>query len=155
MTTSDFSFIPDFLPALLSSPAALHARERLVRTIEAGRLTPRQRARIALVVAEQSGSDYCIWAQTCVARHAGLRWEEIVFSTMGTALGPRDAAIVRFARQIACSGTFCAEDASQLARDPALQRSDVEEIVAIAALAILDNYLIMQLAPAAAAKRAA
>jgi alkylhydroperoxidase family enzyme len=150
-----FDFIPGFLPTLLRSPAALQARERLARTIEGGHLTPRQRARIALIVAQQSGSDYCVWAQTCMARHAGLRWEEIVFSTMGTALGPRDAAIVRFAREVARTGTFCAEEAAMLARDPALQRCDIDQIVAIAALAILDNYLIVQLAPAAPAKRAA
>lgn len=155
MTTCDFSFIPGFLPTLLRSPAAQQARERLVRTIEAGQLTPRQRARIALIVAQQGGSEYCLWAQTCMARRAGLRWEEIVFSSMGTALGPRDAAIVRFAREVARTGTFCAEEAAALARDPALQRTDVDEIVAIAALAILDNYLLVQLAPAARAKRAA
>ena len=155
MTTNDFGFIPDFQSVLLRSPAAYQARERLVRTIEVGHLTPRQRARIALIVAQQCGSDYCVWAQTCVARQAGLRWEEIMFSQMGTALGPRDAAIVRFAREIARTGTFCAEEAAALSRDPALQRTDVEQIVAIAALAILDNYLIVQLAPAAPAKRAA
>jgi hypothetical protein len=155
MTTCDFNFIPGFLPTLLRSPAARQARERLLRTVDGGHLTPRQRARIGLIVAQQSGSDYCLWAQTCMARRAGLRWEEIVFSSMGTALGPRDAAIVRLAREIARTGTFNADEAVGLTCDPALQRPDIDEIVAIAALAILDNYLIVQLAPAAPAKRAA
>ena len=53
----DFAFIPGFLPALERSPAALEARARLSKTIEAGVLTTRDRAFIGLSVAHVSRCD--------------------------------------------------------------------------------------------------
>ena len=148
MPAADFAFIPGFLPALQRSPAALEARNKLARTIGEGHLLPRQRAQIALVVAQESQCDYCVWAQTCDARQAGLGWDEVTFALSGTALDPRDAAIVRLARVIAKTGCFSPNEVRALARDPLLKPSDVTEIVANAALAVLDNYMIQSLAPA-------
>ena len=148
MPAADFAFIPGFLPALQRSPAALEARNKLVRTIGEGQLLPRQRAQIALVVAQESQCDYCVWAQTNVARTAGLGWEDITFALSGTALDPRDAAIVRLARVIAKTGCFSPNEVRALARDPLLKPADVTEIVANAALAVLDNYMIQSLVPA-------
>ena len=148
MPAADFAFIPGFLPALQRSPAALEARNKLARTIGEGHLLPRQRAQIALVVAQESQCDYCVWAQTNVARQAGLGWEEITFALSGSALDPRDAAIVRLARVIAKTGCFSPNEVRALARDPLLKPADVTEIVANAALAVLDNYMIQSLAPA-------
>jgi AhpD family alkylhydroperoxidase len=145
---ADFAFIPGFLPALQRSPAAMEARNKLARTIAEGRLTPRQRAQIALVVAQESQCDYCVWAQTCVARDAGLGWEEIAFACAGSGLDLRDAAIVKLARVVARTGCFAPSDVRALARDPLLRPADVTEIVANAALAVLDNYMIQSLAPA-------
>jgi AhpD family alkylhydroperoxidase len=148
MPAADFAFIPGFLPALQRSPAALEARNKLARTIGEGKLLPRQRAQIALVVAQESQCDYCVWAQTCVARQAGLGWEDIAFACAGTALDARDAAIVKLARVIAKTGCFSPSEVRALARDSLLRPSDVTEIVANAALAVLDNYMIQSLAPA-------
>jgi AhpD family alkylhydroperoxidase len=148
MPAADFAFIPGFLPALQRSPAAMEARCKLARTISEGRLSPRQRAQIALVVAQESQCDYCIWAQTNVARQAGLGWEDIAFACAGTALDARDSAIVKLARVIAKTGCFSPTEVRALARDPLLKPADVTEIVANAALAVLDNYMIQSLAPA-------
>lgn len=148
MPAADFAFIPGFLPALQRSPAAMEARNKLARTISEGRLLPRQRAQIALVVAQESQCDYCVWAQTNVARQAGLGWEDIAFACAGTALDARDAAIVKLARVIAKTGCFSPTEVRALARDPLLKPADVTEIVANAALAVLDNYMIQSLAPA-------
>ena len=147
MPAADFAFIPGFLPALQRSPAAMEARNKLARTIHEGRLTPRQRSQIALVVAQEGGCEYSIWAQTCTARQAGLGWEDIMFASSGAALDARDAAIVRLAREIAKTGCFSPTEVRALARDPLLRPSDVTEIVANAALAVLDNYMIQSLAP--------
>ncbi len=145
---ADFAFVPGFLPALQRSPAAMEARNKLARTIGEGRLHPRQRSQIALAVAQVSHCEYCVWAQTCVARKAGLGWEDIAFACAGTAVDARDAAIVKLARVIARTGCFSPEEVRTLTRDPLLKPADVTEIVANAALAVLDNYMIQSLAPA-------
>jgi alkylhydroperoxidase family enzyme len=144
----EFGFIPGFQRTLQSSPAALEARVKLMRTIANGRFTPRLRALVALVVTQESRSDYATWAQTCLARRAGLTGEDIVFAGAGTAIDDREAAVARLARIIARTGCFDPDEVRALARDPLLQVSDVLEIVANSALAVLDNYLIQGLAPA-------
>lgn len=144
----EFAFIPGFNQALQSSPAALEARSKLLNTIAKGRFTPRLRAIVSLVVTQESRSDYALWAQSCVARRAGLSGEDVVFAMGATALDGREAAIARLAHIIARTGCFDPDEVRSLSRDPRLQPPDVIEIVANSALAVLDNYLIQGLAPA-------
>lgn len=144
----EFAFIPGFNKALQTSPAALEARSKLLNTIAKGRFTPRTRAIVALVVTQESRSDYAMWAQSCVARRAGLSGEDIVFAMAATALDGREAAIAKLAHIIARTGCFDPDEVRRLSRDPRLQACDVVEIVANSALAVLDNYLIQGLAPA-------
>lgn len=143
-----FAFIPGFLPALERSPAALEARARLSKTIEAGFLTSRDRAFIGLSVAHVSRCDYCLWAQTNVARQAGLTGEDLLLCSAGTALDRREAAIVRLSAEIARSGSFAEHEVKQLRHDPILGTSEVMEIVANAAYAVINNYLIQSVDPA-------
>ena len=121
---------------------------KLLNTIAKGRFTPRLRAIVALVVSQESRSDYAMWAQTCVARRSGLSGEDIVFAQGATALDGRESAIAKLAHIIARTGCFDPDEVRRLSRDPRLQPSDIVEIVANAALAVLDNYLIQGLAPA-------
>ena len=144
----EFGFIPGFNQALQSSPAALEARSKLLNPIAKGRFTPRLRAIVSLVVTQESRSDYALWAQSCVARRAGLSGEDVVFAMGATALDGREAAIARLAHIIARTGCFDPDEVRSLSRDPRLQPPDVIEIVANSALAVLDNYLIQGLAPA-------
>lgn len=144
---NDFPFIPGFLPALEHSPEAQEARMRLDRTIRNGTLPSRARAMIALTVAHQSGFDYCIWAQACIARAAGLTGEEMFLAGVGTALDRRDAAIVRLAREIARSGTFAEQEVRKLPQDPILTRAEMLEVVANVAAAVIDDYIIQSVAP--------
>lgn len=144
----EFSFIPGFTNTLQASPAALEARAKLLRTIVNGNFSPRLRAIVALVVTQESRSEYALWAQSCLARRAGLCGEDIVFAAAATALDGREAAVARLAHIIARTGCFDPDEVRHLCRDPLLQASDILEIVANSALAVLDNYLIQGLAPA-------
>ena len=144
---TEYPFIPGFLPALERSPEAQEARMRLDRTIRNGTLSLRQRAMVSLAVAHQSGFDYCIWAQTNLARAVGLTGEEILMAGIGTGLDRRDGAIVRLAREIARSGTFSEQEVRKLPQDPILTRSEMLEVVANVAAAVIDNYIIQSIAP--------
>ena len=134
--------------AELLRTAALEARSKLLNTISKGRFTPRLRAIVAIVVTQESRSDYALWAQSVVARRAGLSGEDVIFAMAATALDGREAAIARLAHLIARTGCFDPDEVRRLSRDPRLQACDVVEIVANSALAVLDNYLIQGLAPA-------
>ena len=149
----EFAFIPGFLPALERSPAALEARARLSKTIEAGCLDARDRALIGLSVAQVSRNDYCLWAQGCVARRVGLTGEDVFLACAGSALDRRESAIVRLAAEIARSGSFAEHEVRQLQHDPILSKPEVMEIVANSAFAVINNYLIQSVDPADAPAR--
>lgn len=144
----DFGFIPGFMPALERSAAALEARNRLTRAIATGLLTRRERALVGLAVAHVSRCDYCIWAQSCVARRAGLTGEDILFAGAGSALDRREAAIVKLSVEIARSGSFAEHEVKQLRHDPVLSKAEVMEVVSNAAYAVINNYLIQSIDPA-------
>lgn len=145
---ADFSFIPGFLPMLRSTQGALETRGKFARAVAAGRFSDRARALIAIAVAQESGCDYCKWAHTNVARAAGLSWEDIAFAWAGTAIDRREAAIVQLARIIGRTGCFSSLELRAHVRDPLIGRTDLLEVIANAALAVLDNCLIQSLAPA-------
>ena len=83
-----------------------------------------------------------------MARAAGLTWEDVALACAGTALDPREAAIVKLARRIAHSGCFTPAEAGDLPRSPLLGPDDVLEILANASLAMLETLVIQGLAPA-------
>lgn len=143
---SEFHFVPGFVAALERSPDAVQARDRLARQ-GSGRLPARARAMIGLTIAHETGFDYCIWAQTRVARAAGLSGEDILFAAAGTALDRREAAITLLARSIVRSGAFSERDVRSLPQHPLLTREEMLEVAACVGAAVIDNYILQSVAP--------
>ena len=102
---------------------------------------------IALTVAQQSGFDYCIWAQTCNARSAGLTAEEIVFACAGAALDRRDAAITRLARTVVQTAAFSEREIREMAEDALLTRDEMVAVAACAGATVIENYILQSVAP--------
>lgn len=102
---------------------------------------------IALTVTQESGLDYCIWAQTCMGRSEGLSGEEIVLACAGTALDRRDAARTRLAREIARHGTILESEIRAMPQDPVLTRREMLEVATCASAALIDNNILQSLAP--------
>lgn len=144
---NDFHFAPGFLAALDHAPDGREARERLARMACAGALSRRARAMVALAVAQQGGFDYCIWAQTCVARSVGLTGEDIVFACAGAALDRREAAITRLARTIVRVGAFSEREIREMPDDPVLTRDDMLEVAACVGATVIENCILQSVAP--------
>lgn len=147
MGTTDFSFVPGFAAALASAADARVARQHLAHRAVRGAVSKRAGAMIALAVAQQGGFDYCIWAQTCAARHAGLSGEEIVMACAGTALDPRDAAMTRLARAIVENGAFSEQDVRAMPQDPLLSRQDMLDVAAWVGVVVIEDCILVSVAP--------
>ena len=149
---SGFPFVPGFLAALERAPDARLAIDRLWHAARIGGLSRRARAMIALTVAQQSGFDYCIWAQTCAARAAGLTGEDIALACAGSALDRHDAALTRVARAIAGAGAFSEHEIREMPQDPVLTRDEMLVVAACAGAALIENCLLQGIAPAGASE---
>jgi len=151
---------PGFEFALADSPAALKTCRHLTAALERGALSERNRAQIALAVAQQSGCDYCLWVHTRRASAAGLSGEDIALACAGTAVERRESAMISLACAIAHAGGLAGWYDLEPAQAGLLSGGDIVEVTANVAANILMNGTIHGAAPkvgsaSAGARRAA
>ena len=141
---TDFPFVPGFTEALERSETTRALREEGVGF--ACRLSQRGRALVGLAVAQATGGEYALWANTVRARAAGLSEEEIVLACAGTAEDDRERFAVRLARVAARMGIA---DASYDNPESAatLAAPEIQAVLGMVAQCLLDNALLRSLAP--------
>jgi len=142
------TLVPGFAAALESVPGTLHAHRRLEKALEAGNLSPRNRAQIGVVVSHAVHCDYCSWIYSRAADR-GLTGEDMLLASAGAALDRRESAILRLAQRMVAGGILL----KRVDCDPRdvgiLGESEVAEVAAHVALAILTCYVLQGLAPSA------
>lgn len=134
--------VPNLMKLLAHSPAALEGYLALNGALGKGRLDAALRERIALAVAEFNGCDYCLSAHSYLAKHvAKLGDDEIATARDFASADARQAAALRFARQVA-EQRGRVEDAELAAlRGAGFDEAETLEIVLTVALNILTNYV--------------
>lgn len=143
------TLVPGFNTALESVPGTLHAHRRLEKALEAGNLSLRNRAQIGVVVSHAVHCDYCQFIYTRVAADRGLSGEDVLLASAGTALDRRESAIMRLAQRMVAGGILLKRVDCDPRDAGLLSESEVAEIAAHVALAILTCYVLQGLAPSA------
>jgi len=93
--------VPNFMRALASSPNALQGFLGLNTALHSGGALDHKIAeRVALVVAEGNGCQYCVSAHTALASQAGLDAEEILAARQGKSAEAKAGAAVTFAASV-------------------------------------------------------
>ncbi len=133
--------LPNVIATMAHAPAALNGYLALSETLAGGRLDGRQREIVALAVAQANACDYCLAAHTLMGRGAGLSEDDIQLARRGRAARETDAAIARYARDLAQHrGRLSPGELAALRRD-GLDDALLVEIVAHVALNQLTNFL--------------
>src|SRR5215213_5169328 len=83
------SLVPGFAPALERLPGSSEAYGNLMRALDKGGLSMRNKAEIGLLVAQRVRCDYCIWVMSRLAERRGMSGEDVLFAGMGIARGRR------------------------------------------------------------------
>ena len=141
------SLVPGFAAALERLPGSSEAYGNLSRSLDKGSLSMRNKAEIGLVVAHRVRCDYSIWVMSRLAERRGLSGEDILFAGMGIARGRRSAAVLRLAQKMVAGPKM----ATTIECDPADSRmfndTELAEVVAEVALAVLTCSLLQAIAP--------
>jgi AhpD family alkylhydroperoxidase len=141
------TLVPGVNAALERFPGTVNAYRNLSETLSQSVLSERSRALIGLAVAQHIRCDYCVWVYTRLASHAGLNGEDMLFACAGTSRDAREAAMVQLSLAMMSSGVL----RSPADCDPAAARlftqSEITEIFAQVAYAILSCYVVQSLAP--------
>ncbi len=137
-----FSMVPGFDARLAKSPASLASFHALASAFAEGALTLRERELIGVAVACHGGCPYAFWTRSQIARSRGLTGEDLALACAGTALDPREAAIVAFTVRYLSGGRV-----PDPGWEPSLSDADRVEIVANTTYQMLAISIVQAVAP--------
>ncbi len=133
--------VPNLFRLLGTSPAALEGYLGLSGALGKGTLDLKTRQRLAIVVAEANGCDYCLAAHTYLGKHlAKLDDHELAAARDAHAGDAKAAAALRFARAVTLArGKITPSDLAAV-KAAGYTDAQVVEIVMHVALNTLTNY---------------
>ena len=134
--------VPNLFRLVANSPNAIKGYLGLNAAVASSSLGPQTQERIALVVAERNGCDYCLSAHTYLGRHvAKLDDAEITANRNGSSNDMKAAAAVRFASQVVQSRGHVADADLQSIKAAGFTAADIVDIVLAVALNTFTNYI--------------
>jgi len=92
-----FGKIPNIFKMLANSPAVLKSCYNFLGALEEGKLDSLIRERIALLIAQKNGCEYCLAAHSAIAKGQGLAEEEIIFARQGKSQESKANSALKFA----------------------------------------------------------
>ncbi|MEV0078366.1 carboxymuconolactone decarboxylase family protein [Nocardia neocaledoniensis] len=133
---------PNMTKAMVNSPAVLEAYLAFSGALGGGALSAPIRERIALLVAEENGCDYCLSAHSYIgANVAKLEAAEIEAGRHGRSGDAKAAAVLAFAAAVVRTRGGVEEADIATARDSGLTDGEITEVIANVALNVFTNYL--------------
>lgn len=134
--------VPNMFRVIGNSPAALEGYLGLSAALGKGKLDARTRARIAMVVAETNGCDYCLSAHAYLGKNLQkLDEAELTRNRDATSSDPKAAAAVRFAAEVVRARGRVSDAQRDALRDAGYDDAEIIEIVLNVALNTLTNYV--------------
>jgi uncharacterized peroxidase-related enzyme len=139
-TQAQLGRIPNLHRTMANAPAALDGYLGLHAALFRGRLENALREKLALLIAEVNGCEYCVSAHTFRGGKIGLSQGELAANRRASSADPKTEAALQFARAVTLSRGAVSDE--QLARVRAGGWSDEEvaEMVAHVALNTFTNY---------------
>jgi uncharacterized peroxidase-related enzyme len=134
--------VPNLFRVVGNSPAGLEGYLGLNGALGKGVLDVKTRNRIALVVAQENGCDYCLSAHTYLGKNrARLEDAEMSLNRDATSADPKAAAAVRFAAQVVRARGHVGDAELAAVRAAGYGDAEIVEIVMHVALNTLTNYI--------------
>lgn len=135
--------VPNLARVMANSPAVLRGYLGAVTALSTrGTLPAQVRESIALLVAQENGSDYCLSVHAFRGtRLAGLSAAEAARARRGTAGDHRIAAVLELAAVVLRDRGSVTDEQLAAARRAGLSDGQVVEVVAHVALNVFTNYL--------------
>jgi uncharacterized peroxidase-related enzyme len=131
---------PNMTRVMANSPAVLEGYLAFSGALASGVLDPKLREEIALEVGEQNSCQYCVSAHTAIGKSVGLTDSEIEAAREANSNFAKNAAALRFARQIVASQGRPTDAEFDAVRNAGLNNAEIAEIIAHVALNVFTNY---------------
>jgi uncharacterized peroxidase-related enzyme len=133
--------VPNFIRALANSPKALSPFLGLYGPLGGAAIDKATQERIALVVAEENGCQYCVSAHTAIGRGAGLSNEEMLLNRRADSSDAKAAAAVAFAKALNEHRGEVTTGEFEAVRAAGFSDGEIVEIITLVALNVFTNLL--------------
>ncbi len=138
---SSQGMVPNLLKVFVNSPVALKAFLGLQGVSNAGSLSPQTRVRIALAIAEQYSSEYCLSLYTVSGRRVGLTGNEMTSNRSGSSEDARASIAIRLALSISKNMGDISTFELIEAREAGYRDADIVEIITHVGMHLLASML--------------
>lgn len=136
-----FGKIPNVFKMMANSPAVLQSYLSFSEALSQGKLDPQIQERIALLIAQINGCEYCLAAHSVIAKGAGLSEEEIMLARQGRSENEKAAEALDFAISIYDDAGRIDGEVLEAVREAGFSNEEIMEIVAAVSLNFLTNAL--------------
>lgn len=132
--------VPNLVSTMANSPAVARAYLSFSQSLATGKLPPRLREQLALVVGEGNGCHYCVAAHTALGKRAGLSEAETCAARRAESTSRKEGAALDFAVKVLDQrGRVQDGDVAHL-REVGYDDGEIAEIVGHVALNVFTNY---------------
>lgn len=135
-----FGSAPNIFTTMLHSAVATESYLQTTQLLAKGKLGPKLRESIALVVGETNSCEYCVSAHTLLGSNAGLNEEEVISARRGEAEQPRAKAILQFAKKVVSERGHVTTNDIDTLRSHDVSDEELVEIIAHVGMNIFTNY---------------
>ena len=131
---------PNFFTAFANAPAALESYLGFNKALSSGKLDPKLREQLAVMVAGFNGCDYCASAHTFLGNKTGVDSTELQANLEGHSLDRKTQAALRFAMALMETRGQVNDETLQAVQSAGYTDEEVIEILAHVALNTFSNY---------------
>ena len=133
--------VPNLAQGLANSPAGLNAWLQISGALAAGTLGGQLREKIALVVAQENGCDYCLAAHTYLGEHVSkLTESQLTEARKGNSENDKHDAALKFAKAIVNNRGRVSGQDIEAVKSAGFTDGEVVEILATVVENIFTNY---------------
>ena len=137
---SKLGLVPNMTRAMATAPAVLEGYLQFSGSLSHGKLSPKVREQLALVVGQENQCDYCLAAHTAIGKMVGLTSEQILDSRVGRAIDAQTGALLNFAKIVVRQKGRINDADIETMRNAGFDEGIIAEVIANVALNIFTNY---------------
>jgi uncharacterized peroxidase-related enzyme len=137
---ASMGMVPNMTRGMANSPAVLGGYLGLAGALAGGSLDAKLREKLALVIAESNGCDYCLSAHTAIGGMVKLTSDEILLNRQGLSSDPKDQAALKFALAVLRSRGHVDDLDVISIQNAGFTEGEIGEIVAHIALNVFTNF---------------
>jgi uncharacterized peroxidase-related enzyme len=132
--------LPNMLRSMAVSPALLNGYLGISGGLASGKLGPKLREQIAILIAQKNTCDYCMSAHTYLAKAVGVSQDDLMKSRESQSSDPKTQAALRFASALVDKKGEVSDADWQAVKKAGLSDEEIAEIIGVVGESFLTNF---------------